>query len=339
MAIIIDEFRLTPLPRGWVCHACGRDPGSDHVVIATATCRFAACALWKARRELRRAVRARRKGRDWTPTPPAALPLLLAALLVLAGCAQPPVEHVPHPVEPVSEEEFRRSQEQLRHDLRDEIRRAMQAPPPQLDLSPVLTELKQLRQREQATRYTGCKVFVNSDDLKCIPCARAKRDLFHLARAGKWRVGEDATAHFWLHYEDQPEGPTPRFEFWRDGQVVAVIEDYGSTPRAVDRQDGFEGPIHTLIDACQRYCSPSGRSPRRTSTGTTFSQTADYGASYGSGYGASTGFGYGYGSTGGQFTSGSSVGGYGYSGTVYSASEGGSFSPSQRRFTRRLWRF
>lgn len=330
MAIIIDEFRLTPLPRGWVCHACGRDPGSDHVVIATATCRFPAFALWKARRELRRAIRARRGD---SPLPPVA-PLLLA-LLLLVGCAQPPADPVPAPhVDPVSEQEFRRMQQELRDELKDEIRRAMQAPPPPpVDLSPVLSELKQLRQTNQATRYTGCKVFVDADDFRCIPCARAKRDLRRLAGAGKWRVGEDASAHFWLHLEENPEGPTPRFEFWRDGQVVAVIEDYGSTPREVDRQDGFEGPIHTLIDACQRYCSPSGRSPRRTSTGTTFSQTADFGASYGAGYGSSTGFGYGtgYGSTGGQYTSGSSVGGYGYSTTVY-GSEGGSFSPSRVRY-------
>jgi len=332
MAIIIDEFRLTPLPRGWVCHACGRDADSQQMILATATCRFPACALWKARRELRRAIRARRKGRDWTPTPPAALPLLLAALLVLAGCAQPPVEHVPHPVEPVSEEEFRRSQEQLRHDLRDEIRRAMQAPPPQLDLSPVLSELKQLRQREQATRYTGCKVFVNSDDLKCIPCARAKRDLFHLARAGKWRVGEDATAHFWLHYEAQPEGPTPRFEFWRDGQVVAVIEDYGSTPRAVDRQDGFEGPIHTLIDACQRYCSPASRSGRRVST----VQSGQYGASTGFGYGSQGGFGYG-GSYGSSVTETRVTTSYGSTGGEYGGSFGLSYTPQRVRVRRFGW--
>jgi hypothetical protein len=49
----IDEIRLRPIARGWVC--CVFAEGFQ----ATATCRLAICALLKAKRELRRARRAR----------------------------------------------------------------------------------------------------------------------------------------------------------------------------------------------------------------------------------------------------------------------------------------
>ena len=45
------RFTLEPIPRGWVCH--GEGDGRH----ATATCRFAICAFFKARRELRRSIR------------------------------------------------------------------------------------------------------------------------------------------------------------------------------------------------------------------------------------------------------------------------------------------
>jgi hypothetical protein len=47
----IDQITLRPIARGWVCHVAAEG------FQATATCRFAICALIKAKRELRRARR------------------------------------------------------------------------------------------------------------------------------------------------------------------------------------------------------------------------------------------------------------------------------------------
>lgn len=49
----IDEITLRPLARGWVCLVSGDG------ATARATCRFAVCAMLKAKRELRRAQRLR----------------------------------------------------------------------------------------------------------------------------------------------------------------------------------------------------------------------------------------------------------------------------------------
>lgn len=376
MAIIIDEFRLTPLPRGWVCHACGRDADSKHVVIATATCRFAACALWKARRELRRAIRARRGNPPPSDVDPLLLPLLLA-LLLLAGCTQPPpVSHADPAVMDSAKRERERDATLKRiadsqASLADQIAR-MQPAQPQ-DLTPVLDEIRKLKDTRQPPAKTdrgwsGIRLLTARDDRWCAACQLAKADIQILrgSQHSRWRFGTegDEAAHVQVVYLDNPpDGGTPVWEIVRDGQVIDSLTGYQLDPGSPWRALGVKGEINRIL---QRH--PGGTEPTRvpatdgirrventfgSSTGGGFTVWGNLGSpsasgilppAYGSAYGSSYGGGYGvtsgYGSTGGEYTSGASVGGYGYGSTVYSysASEGGSFAPSRQRFTRRIWR-
>lgn len=138
--------------------------------------------------------------------------------------------------------------------------RAMPHPEP-VDLSPIIQRLDAIERkgtlpaRSVSEGYTGIKVFLSRTRGRCIPCDGLFDDLTAWVAGSNWTMGHTADSHFWMVASDDLEGLTPRYELWRNGELI-------------DEWEGYTGDLQAIVQRHPAYPRSAKRSRRTSAVGT-----------------------------------------------------------------------
>lgn len=83
--------------------------------------------------------------------------------------------------------------------------------------------------------YTGAVVYT---DEFCLPCDNLKADLRWLVENHRWTLGGNNSGADWI-IRTGCDGPVPRIEYYRDGELIDTGRGYSTAATFADRKDAL----------------------------------------------------------------------------------------------------